>query len=238
MIIIFKPKITKIWLVFQFCFDYYNKKQRINNNQKSKYMGILVYTVTVLVALISLYVFIEGIIKNVPSCYAIGGITMLISVFTAVCHLFGWLIPVIIIFGILGVSIVLMGASGEQVEDTFKMGIRFCVIGLVFCFISFYYWYISGWYTSMAIVTCTLSYICIQNAIKGINDYVPRFSVGLLLLFVSITIYVCVAHRINIIFVLLVGIFIGIISRYIWKIVYYKFFWIKLREPWKQDSFF
>jgi hypothetical protein len=35
-----------------------------------------------------------------------------------------------------------------------------------------------------------------------------------------------------------VGIFIGIISRYIWKIVYYKFFWIKLREPWKQDSFF
>ena len=195
-------------------------------------MGILVYTVTILVALISLYLFIEGITKKVPSCYAIGGIALLISVFTAVCQLFDWLIPVIVIFGILGVSITLMGASGEQGKDTLKMGIRFCVIGLILCLISFYYWYVSGWYTSMAIVTCMLSYICIHNAIKGINDYVPRLSISLLLLFASITIYVCVAHRIDIPFVLLLGVFAGIISTYIWKIVYNKLFWTKLREPW------
>lgn len=192
-------------------------------------MDILVYIVIGIIALISLYLLIEGISKDMPICYGVGGVALVVSIITAVSYFFGWYMPMILFFGIFGAIITLMGVSGEQESETFKIGIIFCGIGLIFCFISFYYWYISGWYMSMAIVTCALSYRCVKNVLKGRKEYFPIFSASLLLMFVGITIYISVVHEVNIILILLLGVFVEIISHYIWTIVYDKVFWTTIK---------
>lgn len=187
-------------------------------------MNILLCIVATVVTLVSLYLIVEGLIQGASNYYRLGGIILFVTIFAAVSYFLGWVIPIIVIFGLSGVAITLMGASGEQESDTLKIGGIFCSIGLLFCTIAFYYWYKSGWYLSMSIATCALSYICIMNALKCKRNYIPRYSASLTLLFTGITIYMCIVHEINIILILLVGVFVGIILKYIWTVVSDKLF--------------
>lgn len=184
-------------------------------------MNTLFFIVTALVAILSLYLLIEGLMKKVPSCHKVGGTILLVSLFAVWCYFLNWALPLVLIFGIAGCIFASMGTYGEDDTENFTMGLGFCIVGAIFYIISFYFWYQSGWYTSLAFTTfilCCLSYI---NSMQ--KKYVPVLSLLMSIFFMVVTAYVWRTEEVSIPLVCIGGGITSLILKACW-IMYEKKF--------------
>ena len=188
-------------------------------------MSILLSIVAFLVTLVSISLIVVGVKNKVNSCSIIGGTILSIFILMVLCYFLNWIIPLILVFGLIGTIFTFMGTSKDEEENISKFGIIYCVLGLLFYFISFYYWYKGGWYTSMGIALCSLISITFINVILCKKDCIPLFSIAVCVLISLATIYVWMFLELNGILILISGIVIGIIIQSIWRLIY--------RESWK-----
>ena len=184
-------------------------------------MSILLSVVACVVTIISVVLIAVGVKNKVNSCSEMGGIILLVSILMGACYFLNWIIPLIIIFGLLGTIFTFMGTSKDEEETISKLGITYCALGLIFYFISFYYWYQGGWYTSMGITLCTLISITLINVMFcGGKNCFPLFSIVVCVLLSAATYYVWIFLKPDGILILTVGTLLGITIQAIWRLTY------------------
>jgi len=188
-------------------------------------MSTLLSIVAFIVAVISIALIVVGVKNRVNSCTTMGGTILSVSILMVLCYFLNWIIPLIIIFGLIGTIFTFMGTSKDEEENISNFGIIYCILGLLFYFISFYYWYKGGWYTSMGIALCSLISITFINVILCKKGYIPLFSIAVCVLISLATIYVWMFLKLNGILIITSGFAIGIIIQSIWRLIY--------RESWK-----
>ena len=182
----------------------------------------LFFTLIALVAVLSLYLLVEGLMKKVPSCHKVGGTILLVSLFAVWCYFLNWALPLVLIFGIAGCIFASMGTYGEDGTENLKMGLGFCIIGMIFYILSFHFWYQSGWYTSLASTTfilCCLSYI---NSTQ--KKHIPALSLLMSIFFMAVTAYVWRTAEVSILLVCIGGGILSLILKACWNVMYKKFF--------------
>ena len=185
-------------------------------------MNILLSIVAFIAVVISIVLITVGTRKKVSSCSSMGGITLLITVATAVSYYFDWFIPLIIIFGTAGMMFTFMGTSGEDSKDSTRIGFIETVMGVVLLGIALYFWYKGGWYESLGFTTCLISFLFLFSGLKNDSDYKPILSLSVSILFALATIYLWMFLRLNE-FIVFIGGFIGaLILRAMWKVFYEK----------------
>ena len=183
-------------------------------------MSILLSAVACIATIISIALIAVGVKNKVNSCSIMGGTILSVSILMGACYFLNWIIPLIIIFGLLGTIFAFMGTSKDEEETISKLGIIYCALGLIFYFISFYYWYQGGWYTSMGIALYTLTSITFINVISCKEKRFPLFSIVLWLLFSFATIYVWMFLKPDGTLILILGTVIGIIIQVVWRLTY------------------
>ena len=188
-------------------------------------MSILLSIVACVVTIISVVLIAVGVKNKVNSCSEMGGIILLVSILMGACYFLNWIIPLIIIFGLLGTIFTFMGTSKDEEETISKLGIIYCTLGLIFYFISFYYWYQGGWYTSMGIALFTLISITFINVISCEKNCFPLFSIVVWWIFSLATYYVWMFLKPDGILILTVGTLLGITIQAIWRLTYGKKSW-------------
>ena len=193
-------------------------------------MNILLSFVACIVAIVSIALIAVGVKNKVNSCSVMGGTILSVSILMGACYFLNWIIPLIIIFGLLGTVFTFMGTSKDEEETISKLGIIYCTLGLIFYFISFYYWYKGGWYTSMGIALYALISITFINILFCKKNCFPLVSIAVWVLVSLATLYACMFLKLNCgTFVLIVGTVIGIIIQTIWRLTYG-------RESWKLQN--
>ena len=84
-------------------------------------MSILLSIVACVVTIISVVLIAVGVKNKVNSCSEMGGIILLVSILMGACYFLNWIIPLIIIFGLLGTIFTFMGTSKDEEETISKL---------------------------------------------------------------------------------------------------------------------
>ena len=166
---------------------------------------------------ISLVLIVSGVKKRVPSCYKIGGVLLAISIFTAVCYFMNWLIPMIVIFGLAGTTLIYLGSSDEDYPESFSVGVLESSLGMMFYAVSFYYWYQSGWYLSLAICSWLISCMYLINIMQAERKVIPKISIVLSIIFAAFAVFVWYMQNLDGIIIFMAGCIGSLLLNIVWN---------------------
>jgi len=203
------------------------KRQNIilyrSNKNKTKLM-VTIISLSILAVfslIISMGLFIIGLVKKDGNCTWFGVVGLLILIAMISCYFMEWLIPMIVVIGSFGTALTLMGTSGEESEDSYKFGVIYLCIGLFLFFNAFLLWFQTGHYTSMAF---TAWFFCITFVINIMNcdveKYTPKLSFLCLILFGLTAIYLWMFHGLKGMPIFWSGTFAALFARSMWWLVY------------------
>ena len=170
--------------------------------------------------IISMGLFIIGMTKKDGNVFWFGAIGLLILTAMTVCYFKGWLIPVIVVIGLIGTALTFMGTSGEESEESFKFGIVYLCAGLFLFFNAFSLWYETGHYTSMAFAAWFFCISALINALNCPKDYIPVLSLATSILFALLAIYLWMMFSLKGMPIFFSGTFAAIFVRSLYWLVY------------------